>query len=270
MATSITEEEFWQVIEASLHGCDGEVYQDECLGTLLAKFQPEEIAEFVLIFDRLHYQLINRSDLWAAGMLLNAGHGTDDGFDYFRCWLISCGKDVYYQAVNDPDSLAEVEVDTDEEGHPDAEFEEFSYVPYSVYESLTGGKDLYDLLPEQSVEDGFDEEWDETDADNESEEWLKQKLPKLWAKYGHLLEDDSDDIDTFDLVEEAEVSGVGLVRVGCEIFNKGYGKGIVMAMERMGDDLIMAQVQFRGGDDHWMILNHIDNDRPVFSLRPFD
>lgn len=42
--------------------------------------------------------------MWCAGYLMNGGCA-DDGFEYFRNWIISRGKDVYDQAKANPDTL---------------------------------------------------------------------------------------------------------------------------------------------------------------------
>ena len=57
----------------------------------------------------VYMQLADRNDLWAA-CTATGTHCTDDGFIDFRSWLISQGKDVYMQVLQDPDSLAEVEI----------------------------------------------------------------------------------------------------------------------------------------------------------------
>jgi hypothetical protein len=46
-------------------------------------------------------------DLWGAAYLINGG-SSDDGFYYFRCWLVGMGKKVYENALANPDSLADV------------------------------------------------------------------------------------------------------------------------------------------------------------------
>jgi hypothetical protein len=51
--------------------------------------------------------------LWGAAYLINGGC-SDDGFDYFRRWLILQGHKVFQAAIANPDSLADV-VDPDEE-----------------------------------------------------------------------------------------------------------------------------------------------------------
>jgi hypothetical protein len=34
------------------------------------------------------------------------GHCSDDSFENFRCWLVSMGRDVYENALANPDSLS--------------------------------------------------------------------------------------------------------------------------------------------------------------------
>ena len=48
-----------------------------------------------------------RSSLWAAAYVINAGC-SDDGFGYFRGWLMFQGRETFGQAVADPDSLADL------------------------------------------------------------------------------------------------------------------------------------------------------------------
>lgn len=62
----------------------------------------------VVAFQQLLDQYMAESDRWTimgAAVLINAGC-SDDGFDYFRGWLIGQGRAVYEAAVRDPDSLA--------------------------------------------------------------------------------------------------------------------------------------------------------------------
>jgi len=49
----------------------------------------------------------NTWKLWGAAYLANDGC-SDDGFLYFRAWLITQGKDIFEQVCKDPDSLAHV------------------------------------------------------------------------------------------------------------------------------------------------------------------
>ncbi|MFC9245678.1 DUF4240 domain-containing protein [Streptomyces sp. NPDC057136] len=47
--------------------------------------------------------------LWAAAYVINGGC-SDDGFDYFRGWLIAQGREVFERTAADPDALAEVPI----------------------------------------------------------------------------------------------------------------------------------------------------------------
>jgi hypothetical protein len=76
-----------------------------------------------------------RVDLWGAAYLINGGC-SDDGFEYFRGWLIAQGRDVFERAVADPDTLAEVPAVR--EGPADLEAEDMFGVATSVYWDRAG------------------------------------------------------------------------------------------------------------------------------------
>ena len=62
----------------------------------------------ILAYQHLHHQLMAESyhwDLWGAAYLLNFG-SSDDGFDYFRGWLLTQGRAIWEAALQDPDGLA--------------------------------------------------------------------------------------------------------------------------------------------------------------------
>ena len=69
----------------------------------LLRYSPQDILDFHLIL-REYENAAYRNDLWAACTALGA-HASDDGFDYFRTWLISQGKVIYMEAMRDPDTL---------------------------------------------------------------------------------------------------------------------------------------------------------------------
>ena len=56
----------------------------------------------------------HRWDLGAAAYLMRGGY-SDDGFDYFRGWLIAQGRSRRERALADPDSLADAGVDPDDD-----------------------------------------------------------------------------------------------------------------------------------------------------------
>ncbi|TXJ29063.1 MAG: DUF4240 domain-containing protein [Chitinophagaceae bacterium] len=70
--------------------------QEQFLIKRLQKLTPAEIVGFRLRTDRLLYDTYN-AETWCAGYIRNGGC-SDDGFEYFRNWIISRGKEVYYKA----------------------------------------------------------------------------------------------------------------------------------------------------------------------------
>src|SRR4051812_39120992 len=100
---------FWDLIAfACPHGDDPdlEVEWYDNLVEQLMTLPPVEIVRFDRWFDDKVDALYTR-DLWNAADLVNYG-SSDDGFYYFRCWLVGMGRRVYEAALRDPDSLADV------------------------------------------------------------------------------------------------------------------------------------------------------------------
>ena len=75
---------------------------------------------------------------------------SDDGFIDFRAWLIAQGKEVYMNALRDPDTLADIEP------YGDCCFECLSYVGDYAYEQLTG-RSAYDEMEPDRIEKMRDE-----------------------------------------------------------------------------------------------------------------
>jgi hypothetical protein len=79
-----------------------------------------------------------RAELWAAAHLINGGC-SDDGFDYFRGWLITRGRDVFERAVAEPDTLAGLaEVRAAAEDCEELECEDALGVAWTAYRAATG------------------------------------------------------------------------------------------------------------------------------------
>jgi Protein of unknown function (DUF4240) len=114
------------------------------------------------------------------------GSASDDGFDYFRGWLISQGRKIFEAALENPDSLADV---IDEEAEADFEFENASILNIAVWiwEAKTRLKtdEFYAQLGttlKQAVEFGDLDAWSkDSDAD---EEKCAVIYPKLWKRFG--------------------------------------------------------------------------------------
>jgi protein tyrosine phosphatase (PTP) superfamily phosphohydrolase (DUF442 family) len=83
-------EQFWALIEAAKAATGGDC---QALRAHLVAALGERSVNDVLAWDRIHGDLMAESyrrDLWGAAYLINGGC-SDDGFDYFRSWLLGQG-----------------------------------------------------------------------------------------------------------------------------------------------------------------------------------
>lgn len=162
----MNEQNFWQLIEAVKNGAGAELdSRPEVLQKHLASLAPEKIQSFQQRYEALLLEA-NSWSLWGAAYLMNGGC-SDDGFKYFRDWLISEGEKTFKAAVANPDSLASVariEI---------FELESFGYAALKAYAAKGAGELERDFSVEYAVTSG--DEWIESD--------LPRLLPKLAAKY---------------------------------------------------------------------------------------
>jgi hypothetical protein len=166
---------FWRTIDDAIAASSGSrpALEHHLRDALLASG-----TEACLAFDALLGDLIADAytwDLWGAVHLINGGC-SDDGFVYFRCWLITQGEATYLRAVREPDSLADV-VDPEQEDE-DHEYEDLLYLGRSCYEELTD-----DIMPDDYAAPGScgpdaprGNRWQEDD--------LARRLPRLAELYG--------------------------------------------------------------------------------------
>lgn len=153
----------------------------EALGEQLTASAPDVIASF----DRGLARVFERSyswALWGAAYLINGGC-SDDGFDYFRGWLVAQGRAVFEAALTNPDSLADAltGVDTDE---GDCECEDILYVANDAHREQTN----QDLDGESVELPALGDGWDFDDGDE-----MAARYPRLWAMFGWDEGDDADD-----------------------------------------------------------------------------
>lgn len=173
----LDEQVYWNIVSTSLKKSNNEYEQEAILIKEISKLSPKEMIGFRLRTDKLLYDTYN-SDMWCAGYILNGGC-SDDGFEYFRNWVISRGKEIYYQAKETPDSLIyEVSENKDE-----FEFESFWYVALEAFKKRTG-KNLYDFIDYDTFKtrEGnyppFEFTWRE-----EKPESMQAICPKLFGKF---------------------------------------------------------------------------------------
>ena len=179
--TEINKESFWDLIHEAKIACGQDI--DAMLAYLkdrLVSMGPTQAQNFHDII-HAYEDLADKFGLWDAAGIMKEYGCSDDGFIDFRAWLIAQGREAYFAALADPDSLADVVP------YGDCCFEQLSYVGDYAYEQLTG-KSAYDqtdwsayeallMKLEQDIvyKDGI--EFPRESAD------LKKYLPRLCAKH---------------------------------------------------------------------------------------
>lgn len=165
------ENHFWAIIESAKQNAKGDL--EEMAAKIikrLSNFTPQQIIDFKIQL----YKTLHRAytwDLWAASAIM-CGGASDDGFEYWRDWLIAQGRETFEAALADPESLAKGRLSfVSDEMY---EFETLFYTADQAYEEVTE-ESLEATLPEPPAEPSG-EPWEEDE--------LPERLPKLWKKYG--------------------------------------------------------------------------------------
>ncbi|ASN28287.1 DUF4240 domain-containing protein [Streptomyces pluripotens] len=168
------ETEFWELIDATREAAGGDPEeQADVLVERLLRMDPELVLDFARHFEA-RYNRAYLWELWGAAWVLLDGC-SDDAFDFFRCWLIGQGREVFEGALHDPDSLAGLLGEFDEE--VDGDGEELGYAADEAYERLTGtvAPDL-GIAPAPAEPEG-------KPLDFENERALAERYPRLWDRF---------------------------------------------------------------------------------------
>jgi hypothetical protein len=175
----MTLDEFWEHIHKSKRK-DPHAHAER-LTTRLAKLKPDEVIDFDHWWHLMMGEAYNWN-LWGAAYLLNGGC-SDDGFEYFRDWLILQGRDTFQAAVSNPDSLAALKLKMDEascECYPasDAWFAATGTARddagYRAWGAATRAK-----YPKGEAYPELGEGWDFDDPDE-----MKKRYPELFKQHG--------------------------------------------------------------------------------------
>ncbi|MFG2473403.1 DUF4240 domain-containing protein [Streptomyces fagopyri] len=168
------ETEFWELVDTTREAVEGDPEDHaDLLVERLVQRDPDVVLDFARHFEA-RYNRAYRWDVWGAAWVLLDG-ASDDAFDFFRCWLIAQGREVFEGAMHDPDALAELLDDFDED--LDGDGEELGYAADEAYEQLTGvvAPDL-GIPPAASEPEG-------TPLDFENEGVLAERYPRLWERF---------------------------------------------------------------------------------------
>ena len=107
-------------------------------------------------------------------------HGgcSDDGFEYFRRWLVSRGRDVHEAALAEPDSLAQSDMRPGPHGV--WEFEAIYYVAKQIFEEKGGESDVRDYSEPEAGIFGAPPSGEPFEED---EAHLARRYPELWQRF---------------------------------------------------------------------------------------
>lgn len=172
--------QFWQLVAAARDRATDPDDADDVArhATALLATRPPEV---IVAAQQTLWNLMAESftnPLWAAAYVINGGC-SDDGFDYFRGWLILQGRDVFERAVADPDTLADVPVVRAAASEFDSfEGEAALAIAFDAYPAATGRP-----LPDDAFTIDYpdlDPAWS-FDFDDCAE--MARRLPRLAALY---------------------------------------------------------------------------------------
>jgi hypothetical protein len=172
----VNEEIFWQIIDTACRSNPRLVDEwNQLLIDELVRRPAAEIIEWNHIFDRM-VAAAYTSDLIGACVEINWGAG-DDGFYYFRCWLVGMGKKIYSAAIVNADSLTDVVRQWNIRGIVDGEADIY-IAAHKAWMQVTGNPYNADYPARNEYAELIGEFWNPEDP-----ELMRQHLPRLFELY---------------------------------------------------------------------------------------
>lgn len=172
---SMSDDAFWAIIEQTIAFEADTDRQTEALAEALRARPTDDVLAFSGAFER-QLNAAYTWDLWGAGYVVHGGM-SDDGFEYFRRWLISKGRTVFQRVLAAPDDLADILA-------PNSigalEYEEFAYVAGEVWTSRTNQSlDTFHERAGTTFHNGdpSGEPFEQNAA------YLAVRYPKLWRRF---------------------------------------------------------------------------------------
>lgn len=190
----MSEDEFWSLIEES-QGEDPQEQLDNLVDALL-DMTVEKIAGFDYVLCKMLERSYTVEMLAVADIVLDGC--TDEGFECFRMWVISLGRETFENALKDPDSLFDALEKVADEGDEPINAELW-YVAGDAYQEMTEKDDDATDRFFSSFDDDFNEEieiqptWTDDDPTG-----LEEICPKIFDRF-------YDDPLGYDYYEEDEV-----------------------------------------------------------------
>lgn len=172
----MTDVVFWEIIEQSKEESQNYSKQIEALTNKIASLEENEIIEFEFRFREAlsksaHYNVM------AAAKIIN-GFVSDDSFLYFRCRLIAEGKELFFEAIENPEVIADADIK-----ELDFSGEDMLYIADNAFLKKFGDE-TEKALPRDVAFDYFNyDEGEEIKGEDWKEEELPIKYPNLWKRY---------------------------------------------------------------------------------------
>ncbi|PJJ80276.1 DUF4240 domain-containing protein [Mucilaginibacter auburnensis] len=174
-ADKLDEREFWKIIDYSHNAAKGNLdLQNEIIIKKLSAYEPAEIINFEVILCKKLIEA-NSYKVLAANTIMDGG-ASDDGFLYYRLWLISLGETTFKQTLKNPEYLAAL---IKKGVVPD--FEALLYVSTEAYKNKTGKQKEDDSFP-RGVAFAQGLNYDFGGPKIVGTEWREEDLPKLYPK----------------------------------------------------------------------------------------
>lgn len=171
--------DFWYLISQAESQAEAEsgsasvADQVSAIRTALSKMEAEDLTGFQEMVDGLMNGAYGY-DLWGAAYIITGGLSPDD-FEAFRARLILAGRQIFERAVDDPDSLAELDIDLTGEME---EARDLLFIALETYEEVSGDGAIYERPGHSEMIAPYGDNFDETDTEH-----FKQRYPQLWEKY---------------------------------------------------------------------------------------
>lgn len=175
LAKRMPADRFWSIVEQT-SGKDG-LDQAAALQDALKQKSADDVLAFDMTLRTEHLRAY-RWDLWAVGYIANGGM-SDDGFEYFRYWLVSRGRSVFERVSGDPDALADIVPRDRQDALENEAFGSATAIvwigktkrSFEAYGALLDALNVCQPMP--SAPSG-------TKAAS-----LKDSYPKTWKRFGH-------------------------------------------------------------------------------------
>lgn len=160
---------FWALVEHARRGGAGCHRVARRLTDTLAALPPAAIEEFDHELSRRMAETY-RWDLWAVAYVANGG-ASDDGFDYFRGWLLTRGRQRFEQALLDPPTAVA------------GTSRLLSFLPLECEEMLSVGYEAYQRVARVPLPRSASVPWPDRPVGKPwTEETIEQVYPGLTAR----------------------------------------------------------------------------------------